>query len=156
MKYFTNVRTLEELRKEYKRLVKQYHPDNGGDTETIKEINAEYEKMFKILENGSDNKKDFDIDLDAAIREAINKVINLNVNIEICGTWIWISGNTYTVKEELKAAGFKWCSNKKMWSWHFGEYKRRGNKKQIWHILEQNTDHRLLKPKKKINKLKDK
>ena len=41
MKYFTNVRTLEELRKEYKRLVKQYHPDNGGDTETIKEINAE-------------------------------------------------------------------------------------------------------------------
>lgn len=147
MKYFTNVRTLEELRKEYKRLVKQYHPDNGGDTETIKEINAEYDKMFKILENGSANKKDFDIDLDAAIREAINNIINLNVNIEICGTWIWISGNTYKVKEELKAAGFKWCSNKKMWSWHFGVYARKGNKKQIWHILEINTDHRLLKAK---------
>lgn len=27
MKYFNNCKTLEELRKEYKRLVKQNHPD---------------------------------------------------------------------------------------------------------------------------------
>lgn len=30
MKYFTNCKSLEELRKEYKKLVKENHPDNGG------------------------------------------------------------------------------------------------------------------------------
>lgn len=44
MTYFTNVQTLEELRKEYKRLVKQNHPDNGGSEDIIKIINVEYER----------------------------------------------------------------------------------------------------------------
>lgn len=43
MKYFTNCETLEELRKEYKRLVKENHPDNGGSEDAIKIINVEYE-----------------------------------------------------------------------------------------------------------------
>lgn len=156
MKYFTNIKTLEELRKEYKRLVKKYHPDNGGDSETIKEINVEYEKMFKILENGSENKKDFNIDLDEAIRAAINKIINLNVNIEICGTWIWVSGNTYNVKEELKEAGFKWCSNKKMWSWHFGIYVKKGNKKTDMASIRYKYGSQVIKEEKENMKLTDK
>jgi len=28
-KYFENIRTLEELRKQYKELLKLHHPDNG-------------------------------------------------------------------------------------------------------------------------------
>ena len=33
MKYFNNVNTLEELRKQYKELLKKYHPDNpNGST----------------------------------------------------------------------------------------------------------------------------
>lgn len=48
MTYFTNVQTLEELRKEYKRLVKQNHPDNGGSLEAIKTINVEYEISFHL------------------------------------------------------------------------------------------------------------
>ena len=49
MKYFKNIETLEQLRKEYKRLVKENHPDNGGSDEAIKIINAEYEELFKVL-----------------------------------------------------------------------------------------------------------
>lgn len=30
MKYFTNCKSLEELRKEYKKLVKENHPDNNS------------------------------------------------------------------------------------------------------------------------------
>ena len=51
MKYFKNIKTLEELRKEYKRLVKENHPDNGGSVEAIKTINVEYEQLFKVLKN---------------------------------------------------------------------------------------------------------
>ena len=49
MTYFRNVNTLEELRKQYKELLKQYHPDNAnGSTEATQEINAEYDKQLKV------------------------------------------------------------------------------------------------------------
>ena len=44
--YFKNVQTLEELRKQYKVLLKKYHPDNGNGSEEItKAINIEYERL---------------------------------------------------------------------------------------------------------------
>jgi len=49
MKYF-NSKTLDELKTEYRRLAKENHPDLGGDTETMKEINAEFDLAFRILE----------------------------------------------------------------------------------------------------------
>ena len=44
-KYFKNVETLEELRKQYRDLLKKYHPDNGGSEEITKDINTEYEQL---------------------------------------------------------------------------------------------------------------
>lgn len=49
MKYFKNVKTLDELKKEFRRLVLLHHPDRGGDTRTMQEINAEYEMLFPAL-----------------------------------------------------------------------------------------------------------
>ena len=46
MKYFTNCRTLDELKKEYRRLAMLNHPDRGGDEETMKAINNEYDAVF--------------------------------------------------------------------------------------------------------------
>lgn len=48
-KYFENINTLEELRKQYKELLKLRHPDNGGNVSEMQEINAEYDRLFKIL-----------------------------------------------------------------------------------------------------------
>ena len=48
-KYFNNTNTLEELRKQYKELLKQHHPDNGGNVSDMQEINSEYDRLFKIL-----------------------------------------------------------------------------------------------------------
>ena len=48
MKYFNNVSTLEDLRRQYKELLKKYHPDNPqSSTEACQEINAEYDRLFK-------------------------------------------------------------------------------------------------------------
>ena len=49
MKYFNNINTLDELKKEYRRLAMIHHPDRGGDEETMKLINNEYDKMFPVL-----------------------------------------------------------------------------------------------------------
>lgn len=128
--YFKNPRTLEDLRKQYKELLKRYHPDNpGGSTAATQEINAEYSRLFGHLKNrhesgsASKEKADFNINLDKAIRAMLEKVVNLDgIQIEICGSWIWLSGNTYQHKATLKAYGFSWANQKKMWYWHDESY----------------------------------
>lgn len=136
MKYFHNINTLEELRTAYRALLKKFHPDNGGSEEATKEINLEYEKLFQFLKNrsGADQETKYNTQEDENLREVLQQIINLNVNIEICGSWIWVSGNTYPVKESLKAAGFRFSKNKKAWYWHSGEYTRRGKKVSLDYI----------------------
>ena len=141
MTYFNNISTLEELRKEYKRLVKLNHPDNGGNEETIKAINAEYERAFEALKNAdtTTNKKEarYNREMDQAIRDAINRIIHLdNLVIEIVGTWVWVSGNTYSVKKELKEAGYKFSGNRKSWYWHSEEEKKKGASKRSMEELK--------------------
>ena len=63
MKYFNNVNTLEELRKQYRDLLKKHHPDNrNGSTEATQQINAEYDRLFKILKGMHNSKSDANTD----------------------------------------------------------------------------------------------
>lgn len=138
-KYFKNVGTIEELRRQYKDLLKVYHPDNGGNEEIMKAINVEYEQLFKTLKNRHESKASstgfkqkesfYNFEEDEKLREILNKVINFEgITIEIIGNWIWISGNTYQYKKDLKTFGFKWASQKKMWYWHSEEYIKKSRK----------------------------
>lgn len=49
MKYFSGVNSLEALKAAYKRLALENHPDRGGDTAVMQEINAEYDAAFSRL-----------------------------------------------------------------------------------------------------------
>lgn len=40
-KFFENVKTIEELKRQYKTLAFKYHPDRGGNVEDMQHINAE-------------------------------------------------------------------------------------------------------------------
>ena len=51
MRYFTNCKTAEELRKEFHRLAKELHPDNGGNAEDFKTMKAEFEKAWETIGN---------------------------------------------------------------------------------------------------------
>lgn len=144
MTYFKNVETLEELRKQYKELLKQYHPDNpSGSTEATQAINAEYNRLFKVLkdkheskhtntdsENGKAdfNKKYYDFAEDKALREMLQKIIGFsNVTIEICGSWLWVF-NSYEYRNELKELGFKYAGKKKAWYYHTEAFRKKGRK----------------------------
>lgn len=146
-RYFQNVNTLEELRKQYKELLKKYHPDNAnGSTEATQEINAEYDKLFKVLKDRHENKSTvsgtdahsktdyesmkYDFTEDTKLREVLQRIITLDgINIEIVGCWIWVDGNTYAYKSILKEIGFKWAREKKKWYFHTEAFRKRSKKK---------------------------
>lgn len=131
-KWFKNVSNVEELRKQYKELLKKYHPDNdGGSVEITQKINAEYDAVFARMsrENKADGESTtYDNEAeDRAFREVLEKISTLNVTAEIVGSWIWISGG-YECRELLKSIGFKFAPKKKCWCWHFGDYHRRSKR----------------------------
>lgn len=142
MTYFKNVETLEELRKQYKELLKKYHPDNpNGSTETTQAINEEYDKLFKVLKDRHENKtadsdkgkadfnkKYYDFAEDKALRDMLNKIIGFNgVKIEIIGNWIWCF-DSYGYRKELKELGFKYAGQKKAWYYHTEAFRKKGRK----------------------------
>lgn len=52
-RFFYNVGTLEELRGQYRKQVMKYHPDHGGRTEDMQELNAEYDRFLQLFRGGS-------------------------------------------------------------------------------------------------------
>lgn len=52
-RFFYNVRTLEELRGQYRNQVKKYHPDHGGRTEDMQDLNAEYDRFLQFFRGGN-------------------------------------------------------------------------------------------------------
>lgn len=123
MKYFTNCTTLEALKKEYRRLCMLHHPDRGGDTATMAAINDEYDEAFHRLQSGHATTQQTSEPHTAeeapeAFRAVISRLVILaGINIEICGSWIWVTGNTYLNREALKAAGLRYSKSKSAWYW---------------------------------------
>lgn len=135
-RFFENVETLEQLKAEYRRLTKLHHPDCGGDLETMKQINIEHDRLFEILKAKQNAKADADstgrtkrtTETAEEFRTILEKLMRIDgLEVELCGSWLWIGGETKPHKDELKAAGCRWSRNKGMWYWH---HKEEGQK---WH-----------------------
>lgn len=130
-KWFKDVTTIEELRKRYRKLLKMYHPDNeNGSVEITQEINAEYDLVFSILsEKEHADGQSYTQEENEQFKAIMKAIIGYNITIEIIGSWIWCF-DCYQYKDQLKTLGFTWCSKKKAWVWHNGQY-RRHHKREI-------------------------
>ena len=119
--FFTHCTTLDELKAEYRRLAMRHHPDRGGDTETMQRINAEYEAKFELLKhehNATHDERHQTNEAPADFIRIIEALLRLDgIEVELCGCWLWISGDTRKHKEALKAAGCRWSANKERWYW---------------------------------------
>lgn len=118
--YFRHVDSLEELKKQFHALALKLHPDAGGSNEEMARLNLEYQDIFKRVKglhkaaNGSIYEKETDEgaeDFPAIIVD----LLKMGLTVEVCGSWIWISGPTKTVKERLKNMGARWSPSKKLW-----------------------------------------
>jgi hypothetical protein len=141
MKWFKECETLEDVKALYKRLAKQHHPDLGGDTATMQEINKEYAfASAKAIQgaNLSDEETEREILSSEAYRNAVERVVHLEgITLELVGYWLWVTGNTYPVRQTLKAAGFLFASKKLAWYFRTAEYKvSNGGKKSLDEIRD--------------------
>ena len=60
------------------------------------------------------------------MQEIINKLKEIeltDIKVEVIGSWLWVSGNTYNIKEYLKELGFFFSNSKKAWFFNGSDHK---------------------------------
>ena len=129
--------TLDELKKQYRKLAMLHHPDRGGNLDTMKAINNEHDALFEVLKTDQNRRADADTtgrtkhttETAEEFRDILGILLHLDgLKVELCGCWLWISGDTKANKDALKAAGCRWSNGKKMWYWRHPEDAQRYHK----------------------------
>lgn len=135
------VDTVAKARKVYRLLAMKHHPDHGGNTRDMQEINAEYHEILAAMhgqttvdEKGERHQYYYTEQAEQEIMDKIAQLLALDmdgVELEIIGTWLWLHGNTKAYKEVLKAAGCLWHGKRQMWYWHRPAPRRRYSNKSM-------------------------
>lgn len=130
MNYFGNTVTVAEIKLHYRRLCMRYHPDRGGSTETMQEINTQYHAALSRCDGqpfkGTDNKERtyrYYRDIEQAVMDKIAEIVSvgmIDVDIMLIGSWIWITGDTRRYARQLGKNGLKmrWHPKRQAWYWH--------------------------------------
>jgi hypothetical protein len=133
MDFFKGIKTLKMLKMKFRELCKIHHPDLGGDTETMKMLNKQYEQALKWVHDDKGERLNAEgIQIEKDLMEVISKIVALKgLIIEVTGRWIWVTGETRQYKTYLKECGLWWASKKLAWYWRPQDAKAhfsRGNK----------------------------
>ena len=111
--------TLIDIKQLYRRLASINHPDKGGNTETMQLINTAFAELCKYFETNQtldiNEEHEQNANFDFSFLDSLKTMSG--VIIEVCGYWVWLSGNTYPYKEAISNLGFKFSGAKKSWYW---------------------------------------
>lgn len=154
--YLFSASTPEELKKRYIELIKTNHPDKGGSVETCQEINAIFDKLqhhpkfngkHQATEEATEEKPQ------GVGPKTLEIIANLagfeGLHLEICGSWLWVTGDTWNYRAELKSQGLKWASNKKAWFFHEYEWTRKNRHSMTMDEIRENHGSEKIKEVKR-------
>lgn len=124
-KWFRGCNTAEQGKQLYREYAHKFHPDNGGTGDELKEINVEFKQWwshYKDIHTNAEGETYRSTDSTTETADDFIDIIrNLSgltgIEVELCGSWLWISGNTYPVKDQLSSFGCRWSKGKKKWYW---------------------------------------
>lgn len=128
-----------EIKKAYKACSLKYHPDrNPAEAETMKLVNIAYDFLKQCGDPVSQTDGFVANDYSEEFNTVLNALFALqeqaNIEIEICGNWIWITGETkpFAAKLGRKEGGIGCYFSKKKnggcWYYRPAEYKSRNRK----------------------------
>jgi hypothetical protein len=132
--------TFEKIKAAWRKACFKFHPDrNPAGLEMIKMINEAYEGLKNYAQTDDLKPEESDTNYGEKINAALNSVMGLNIDIEICGAWVWLSGNTFAVKNTIKKAGFRFARKKKSWFYRPEKYKSRN--RRTWDMSKIREKH---------------
>jgi len=123
MQYFENCATVNEVKWHYKRLCMKHHPDRGGNTETMQEINRQYQEALVRCDKQVDDDGYtyyYNDEIERVIMTVIDDLLKLkadDLKIDLIGRWVWVTGNTRPYKDELRRIGLRWNPKRQAWFW---------------------------------------
>ena len=130
---FSQCTTTAEIKTAYRNAALLHHPDRGGSTAAMQQLNNAYQAALKAshgrAEMGTDGRErtyTYNAANEEAIAAKIAELVGLNmegVEIWLIGSWVWAMGDTKPHREALKAAQCFWNRKREAWAWHLPEHK---------------------------------
>jgi len=119
--------SFDQIKRAYRVACSKFHPDkNPAGTEMMKMVNLAWAAIQDYVQGSILSEDGFEAgEYGDELNAALNAIIGLGLDIEICGSWIWVSGDTRPHRETLKGAGFKWAPKKMMWNFRPAGWKSR-------------------------------
>lgn len=141
--YFTSAQTVNEIKKSYRDLMFQVHPDRHPQSEfahwnaEAQRLNAEYHDVLKSAngqiskgDDGKDHTYRYREDVEQAVIDKLDELLRAHLpdhlTIWLIGTWVWVEGTRREdtdTRDKLKAAGLRWHSKRLMWYFRTTEYR---------------------------------
>lgn len=133
--YFEGCTSLDEAKKLYWSLAKKLHPDVGGTKQAFQDLQNQFEHFRPEKEKFNGEFEQWMPDQYMKIIDELMKIPN--IVITVCGSWIWISGETKPVKDQIKAipledTGFKRGFSKNKMQWYFSPVGYRKYSKKVY------------------------
>ena len=129
--FFYGCKTSGEVRTRYDELSRVFNPTKSKEpNEMMNTIRDEYDMLMIVFRDAMlaeavkekatvpekvDEARKEKASLSEKIAELQGKIDPTGLHLEICGTWLWVTGKTYLVKDTLKELGFRYSANKLSW-----------------------------------------
>lgn len=144
--------TLDEGAKMYRKLASKHHPDHGGNTSDMQEINNEWDELKPTLprfctKQAQQGRQQYQQQQDAnsaakaaqdaeAAKMAAELAKCPGLQFDVVGSWIW-ADTDYRYTADLERLGFRWSSNRSKYYWHpEGDSSRRNRRASYEEIYQ--------------------